>query len=133
MTTWSRKNYELPEARLVQAEREIYNQFGDLVSIDEKAKSLVKFGKSAVLSTNRETVWTVGGMETYVTGNTIDTISSSSALDTQELVLECHTVTGSGLDQQFIFLTQTITLNGQNKVTLPTPVARVSRVTTIMA
>ena len=81
MTTWSRKNYELPEARLVQAEREIYNQFGDLVSIDEKAKSLVKFGKSATLSTDRETVWTVGGMETYVTGNTCLLYTSPSPRD----------------------------------------------------
>ena len=125
---WTRRNFELPEARLVQAEREIYSTFGDEVSIDAKAKSLIKFGKSAILSTDRETVWTVGGMETYVTDNTIDTISSSSVLDTQELFLECHTVTGSGLDQQFTFLAQTVTLNGQNKVTLPTPVARVSRV-----
>ena len=128
MTTWSRKNYELPEARLVQAEREILSTFGDVVSVDEKAKSLIKFGKSAELGTSRETVWTMGGMEAYVSTNSIDTISSSSALDNQEIYLECHTVTGTGEDQQFTFLTQVVTLNGQNKVSLPTPVARVSRV-----
>lgn len=123
---WQRRIYEVPDGRLVQAEREIQATFGDVVSIDRKAKSLIKFGKSAALSTNRETVWDVGGHETYATANVIDSISSSSALDDQEIYLECHTVTGTGADQQFTFLSQTVTLNGQNRVLLPTPVARVS-------
>lgn len=123
---WPRRAYEVPDGRLVQAEREIEATFGDKVSVDRKAKSLIKFGKSADLTTLRETVWTVGGNETYVSTNTITHISSSSALDTQEIKLECHTVTGTGTDQQFTFLVQTVTLNGQNKVALPTPVARVS-------
>lgn len=125
---WPRRNYEVPDGRLVQAEREIYQTFGDVVSIDDKAKSLIKFGKSAALSTNRETVWTVGGNETYVSTNAIDTISSSAIGDVERILLECHTVTGTGEDQQFTFLIQEVDLNGQNKVTLPTPVARVSRV-----
>jgi hypothetical protein len=125
---WSRKSYEVPDGRLVQAQREIYATFGDVVSIDDKAKSLTKFGKSAELSTNRETVWTVGGHETYVSSNTIDSISSSQSGDTEEVYLECHTVNGTGENQQFTFLTQVATLNGQTRVALPTPVARVSRV-----
>lgn len=126
---WTRRQYEVPDARLVQAEREIYQYLGQEVSIDNKAKSLLKFGKSAPLNANtRETVWTVGGHEIYASSNTIDTISSSSVNDDQEIFLECHTVTGTGENQQFTFLTQTVTLNGQNKVLLPTPVARVSRV-----
>ena len=128
MTTWQRRNYEVPDARLVQAEREIYATFGDVVSIDAKAKSLLKFGKSAALGTTRETVWTVGGHETYVSSNLIDSISSSSASDTEEILIESHTVTGTGEDQKFTFVVQTVTLNGQNRVALPTPVARVSRV-----
>ena len=123
---WPRRAYEVPDGRLVQAEREIEATFGDKVSVDRKAKSLIKFGKSADLTTLRETVWTVGGNETYVNTNTITHISSSSALDTQEIKLECHTVTGTGTDQQFTFLVQTVTLDGQTKVELPTPVARVS-------
>lgn len=121
---WPRRNYEVPDGRLVQAEREIEQQFGEKVSIDRKAKSLIKFGKSAPLTTNSlQTVWTVGGNETYVSANTIDSISSSDAGDTQSIYLECHTVDASG---NFTFLTQTVTLNGQNRVLLPTPVARVS-------
>ena len=128
MPTWDKRNYEVPDGRLVQAEREIFQTYGDKVSVDQKAKSLVKFGKSAALSTNRETVWSVGGMETYATDNVIDSISSSSANDTEEIYLECHTVTGTGENQQFTFLTQTVDLNGQTRVALPTPVARISRV-----
>ena len=126
---WQRRTYEVPDGRLVQAEREIQATFGDVVSIDKKAKSLIKFGKSADLSADgTSTVWTVGGHEVYVNDNLITHISSSSAADVYEVLLECHTVSGTGQDAKFSFLTQTVTLQGQTKVALPTPVARVSQV-----
>ena len=126
---WQRRTYEVPDGRLVQAEREIQSTFGDVVSIDKKAKSLIKFGKSADLSANgTSTVWTVGGHEVYVNDNLITHISSSSAADVYEVLLECHTVSGTGQDAKFSFLTQTVILQGQTKVALPTPVARVSQV-----
>jgi hypothetical protein len=124
---WQRRTYEVPDGRLVQAEREIQALTGEVVSIDKKAKSLIKFGKSAPLNADTlETVWTAGGNETYVTDNVIEYISSSSALDTQSIKIECHTVEGTGADQKFTFLVQEVTLDGQNPVALPTPVARVS-------
>ena len=124
---WQRRSYEVPDGRLVQAEREIQALTGDVVSIDRKAKSLVKFGKSADLTADTiETVWTVGGNESYVTENTIEYISSSSASDTQTIKLECHTVEGTGVNSKFTFLVQEVTLNGQTPVALDTPVARVS-------
>ena len=124
---WNRRIYEVPDGRLVQAEREIQATFGDVVSIDKKAKSLLKFGKSATLAADTlETVWSYGGNETYVSDNLIDSISSSNAADNEEMYLECHTVTGTGTDQKFTFLTQVVSLNGQTRVPLPTPVARVS-------
>lgn len=124
---WQRRAYEVPDGRLVQAEREIYSAYNEKVSIDQKAKSLVKFGRSAELTADtKATVWTVGGNETYVTDNSIEFISSSNANDDQEIYLECHTVSGTGTDSKFTFLTQTVTLNGQTPVALPTPVARVS-------
>ena len=127
MTTWPRRNYEVPDGRLVQAEREIYQFFGDVVSVDAKAKSLIKFGKSAPLITGSlQTVWTVGGNETYVSANTIDSISSSSASDTEQIYIEGHTVTGTGTNQQFTFVSQTVNLNGQTRVALPIPLARAS-------
>lgn len=122
---WPRRAYEVPDGRLVQAEREIEATYGDRVSIDRKAKSLVKFGRSAELGTTAlETVWTVGGDEVYVTDNTISYISSSSASDTQQITIEGHTVDANG---DFTFLVQTVTLDGQNAVALDTDVARVSR------
>lgn len=125
---WNRRIYEVPDGRLVQAEREIQSTFGDTVSIDKKAKSLIKFGKSAELSADTiETVWSYGGHEAYVQDNLIDSIVSSNVVDNQDIYLECHTVEGTGADQKFTFMTQTVTLNGQNRVPLPTPVARVSK------
>ena len=125
---WNRRIYEVPDGRLVQAEREIQSTFGDTVSIDKKAKSLLKFGKSAELSADTiETVWSYGGHEVYVQDNLIDSIVSSNVVDNQDIYLECHTVEGTGADQKFTFMTQTVTLNGQTRVPLPTPVARVSK------
>jgi hypothetical protein len=128
MPTWGRRNYEVPDARLVQAEREIYKTFGDEVSIDLKAKSLVKFGKSASLVAGvKSTVWTVGATdEVYVSTNTIDSVSSSSLADTQEIYIEGHTVTGTGFNQKFAFVSQIVNLNGRTRVALPIPLARVS-------
>lgn len=111
-----------------QAERVIKSTYGDTVSVAEKAKNLLKFGKNVDLDTGvKETIWATGGNETYVTTNVIDTISSSDAGDTQEVTIEGHTVSGAGASAQFTFVTQTATLNGQNKVVLDTPLARVSR------
>jgi hypothetical protein len=118
----------LADGKLVQAEREIQATFGDVVSIDKKAKSLIKFGKSASLPINSfQTIWTVGGNEVYVSDNTITHVSSSSALDTQEVTIEGHTISGTGFDQEFTFVTQNVIITGQTPVALTTPLARTSR------
>jgi hypothetical protein len=125
---WQRRTYEVPDGRLVQAEREIQATYGDVVSIDKKAKSLFKFGKTSPLSINSfETIWTVGGNEVYVSDNTITHISSSDTADTQEVTIEGHTISGTGFDQEFTFLSQSVTISGQTPVALTTPVARTSR------
>lgn len=123
---WTRRAFEIPDARLVQAEREIYNQYGVEVSVDAKAKSLFRFGKNQDLGLTRETVWSVGGNEVYVSTNSISHVSSSSATDTQILRIESHTIDANG---DFDFVVQFVTLNGQNKVALTTPVARISSLT----
>ncbi len=122
---WQRRTYEVPDGRLVQSEREIQATYGDVVSIDKKAKSLLKFGKSAALSADTlETVWTVGGNEVYISDDGITHISSSSASDTQEIRVEGHTISGNDLT----FVVQTVTLSGQTSVALTTGLARVSRI-----
>lgn len=120
---WTRRAFEIPDARLVQAEREIYSQYGVEASVDAKAKSLFRFGKNPNMGLTRATIWSLGGNETYVNTNSITHVSSASALDNQILRLESHTVDANG---DFDFVVQFVTLNGQNKVALSTPVARVS-------
>lgn len=111
------------------AENEVFLSYGDRVSAVQKGKSLLKFGRNDDLDTgSRETIWSAGGNETFVTANLIDTISSSSSSDTQSVQIEYHTISGSGTSSQFTFGLQNVTLNGQNKVTLGVPCARVSRI-----
>ena len=111
---------------LALAEKEIFELYNKRVSIWDKAKTLVRFGVNPDVDIVNETVWDVGGIETYVTGNTISTISSTSSGDTALVKVEGHTVTGTGVNAKFTFIVQTVALNGQNKVVLPTPVARIS-------
>ena len=62
--------------------------------------------------------------ETFVSSNLIDTISSSSGSDTEEIVIEGHTIDSNG---DFTFVIQLATLDGQNEVVLDTPLARCTR------
>lgn len=104
----------------------IHQNYGDTVSVSEKTKTLLKFGRNENVGTSPATIMALpSGIsnETYVTGNTIDKVSSSNAGDTQTITIEGHTLSGGNLT----FVTQTATLNGQNKVTLSTPLARCNR------
>jgi hypothetical protein len=68
-----------------QAINEIYETYGDIVSVDAKRKSLNKFGRNNVVGTSFETLSEFQGAtsnETFVTSNLIDSISSSNMSDT---------------------------------------------------
>lgn len=113
---------------LSYGEELLLRNYGLRTSGWDKAKSLIKFGKSVDLDANvPELIWSQGGIETLPTGNTITHISSSSSSDTQEVVIEGHTVSGSGVDAQHTFVVQTLNLAGQTKTALSTPLARTSR------
>lgn len=112
-------------------EQIIQDTYGDTVSVAQKKKTLLKFGKRTDLgSTNYSTLAIMGGNdnETFVTTNAITHFASSSGSDTGDCYIEGHTVSGTGADAQFTFVTQTVTLAGQTKTALTTPLARVSRV-----
>lgn len=107
--------------------RVIKATYGDTVSLDAKDKDLLKFGRNENIQTTKTTIMTLPSgtyNETYVTTNAITHFSSSSASDTFDMVVEGHTVDGSG---DFTFVTQTVTLVGQTKTALTTPLARCTR------
>lgn len=111
-----------------QAINEIQSEYTDDVSVDVKAKGLIKFGRNESVGTSRTEITTLPGTEveeTYVSSNAITTVVSISTSDTQTLsLLEGHTISGSDLT----FIKQTdITLTGQTPVTLPTALARCTR------
>ena len=108
---------------LTQAVNSIYKNFGDIVSITDKGKTLRKFGRFDAVGTSFVTLQPEGGNETYATTNTIDKFSSSSGSDTQEITVEGHTIA----DGVLTFVSQTVTLAGQVETALTTPLARVTR------
>lgn len=112
---------------LEHAKRIIKKDFGDVVSLEAKDKDLLKFGRSTQIQTDLTTIMTLPSgtyNETYVSDNTISVVSSSQVGDTTTLVVEGHTIDS---DSNLTFVTQEITLNGQNQVSLTTPLARATR------
>lgn len=106
------------------AVRQIENQTGRQVYV--KPKGLRKFGThDNVSATELETVWEVNGNEVYISDNLINRAVSSSALDTQLIEMEGHTIDGDG-NKTFV-PGQFVTLNGQTPVAFTTPLARHTR------
>lgn len=99
--------------------------YGDNVELSHRSK-LVDGRNDNLNITTFETLWLVGADETYATTNVIDTVSSSSASDTNEIFIEGFTVVGTGASAVFTRVEQTATLNGVNKVSLDTSLARAS-------
>lgn len=112
-----------PDYRLRHAIYQVYSDTGRDIWV--KPKALTKFGRNDDHDNDAtfETVWQRGGHETLISTNGIDTISSSNAGDDQTVTIEGHTISGTDLT----FSVQTATLDGQNKVTLATPLARTTR------
>jgi len=114
----------VPDYRLAWAHEYIQSTYSDTVSVWEKSKATTKFGKNPDLDAGTsETLWQTGGDETLKTANDIDIVVSTNVGDTQDIVIEGYTISGSDLT----FVSQTATLNGTTNVTLTTPLARVQR------
>jgi len=87
-----------------------------------------KFGRTPDMDSvdSNEEIWDGTGAYTFPTTATAMTISSSSAADTL-LGTGARTFTVIGLDANYEQVSQTISMNGQTGVSLPTPLLRVYR------
>ena len=112
-----------PNSKVEHALRRIKSDFE--VDVYVKPKALIKFRRNINLSTSLETVWILGGDETYQTSNAINTVVSDDPGDDQDIIIEGHTIDGSG---DFTFVVQPATLTGTDNVTLTTPLARATRI-----
>lgn len=115
------------DLEIAYAELKVFRDYGDIVSVAQKAKSLNKFGRTEEVTTTPRTIAQLGSgesHETYQTSNTIDYVVSSDGADTQSIVVEGHTIDADG---EFTFVVQSVTLTGQTKAPLTTPLARCSR------
>lgn len=91
-------------------------------------ETLIKFGRNENIgNSGLSTIMALNGAETnetYISDNLIDTVSSTSTSDTTSMIVEGHTIDGNG---DFTYVSQEVTLLGQNKATLTTPLARCNR------
>lgn len=119
-------NYIDTDSLIADALSRIYTTYGDIVSVKNKGKSLVKWGENDNIGTSRATVMTlptgiVG--ETLLSANSITSVSSSSGSDTQDIILvEGHTISGTNLT--FNSDVAGVTLTGQTTATLNNAIAR---------
>ena len=104
----------------------IMSTWGDTVSVHEKSKDLLKFGHNDAVGTSATTIEHLmsGELhETFVSDNLINSVISDNAGDTEDVVIEGHTVAAGA----FTFVVQSATLTGQTAATLTTPLARCTR------
>ena len=110
--------------------RRIEKQYGHTVSVWEKGKALLKFGRNPNVDSGAySTIWATGidaANETYLAAgsNAITHYSSASTADAQTGVVEGHTSDTNG---NLTFVTQTITLTGQTPAALTTALNRSTR------
>lgn len=105
----------------------IEDTYSVTVSVDDKKKDLVKFGTHTSIGTGWETLAEMQDSETaetFVTGNDITHIVSTSGSDTGTVAVEYHTISGGVTT----FGVQSVTLTGTTAKALTTPCFRTSRI-----
>lgn len=107
----------------------IKSDYGDIVSVDRKAKELEKWGQNLVVQDVPSVIMDMKAgtfEETMLTSNGITTVSSSSGSDTQSIdFYEGHTYSSG--DLTFLVENTNTALMGTSSVTLPTALARSTR------
>lgn len=114
-----------------QAENVVFSTYGDRVSVEQKAKSLNKFGLNVAVGTSFETVGEFQGTtanETFTSTNSIDRVSSDNTTNNGTVLqIEGHTIDGSG-NLTFVVQEATLGTPATTPVTLTTPLARATRI-----
>lgn len=89
-----------------------------------------KFGYNNSVGTSQEEIWNVGGIESYLsTAETMDIVSTSDEDDADKdpAGTGAYTLTITGLDGDWLPVSETISLNGQTNVTTTNTYLRVLR------
>lgn len=89
-------------------------------------KSIFKFGFNPDIDNSLETVWTEGGLYSYLSSATILKVSSSSTAD-DEGSTGAETVEIYGLDANYNEISEVVTLNGQTAVNTTKEYLRINR------
>jgi hypothetical protein len=87
---------------------------------------LFKFGNNPTVGNSTETVWSQGGLYSYLSAATVLKVSSSSANDTSAGT-GARTVQLYGLDADYNEINETVTLNGQTAVNTTNEFLRINR------
>ena len=109
-----------------QAIREVYATYGDVVSVVDKKKSLLKFGQNESVGTSEATIMEFLGSEvdvSYPSTNDFDSFSCTDNSFTGYVAIEGHYWSGSLL----VFKAQIVQANGNTRVALDQALSRVTR------
>ena len=116
-----------PDPRVDHAIRVIKSTYGDSVSVRNKEKDILKFGRNDKLGTTRATIMLFEGNETQETDlndNSIDSLVCTDATFTGAVAVEGHYFQ----DGVRVFTVQIVTMNGQTPVPLTTPLGFITRI-----
>ena len=89
-------------------------------------KPLFKFGNNPTVGDSTETIWSQGGLYSYLSAATVLKVSSSSANDTSAGT-GARTVQLYGLDADYNEINEAVTLNGQTAVNTTNEFLRINR------
>jgi hypothetical protein len=126
-TTWL-ENLDAADPWTRYAIKETFTAYGENVSVEERKGAVRKFGYSAQVGGSVQvTIMTLGSNETaedYVSANSITHVASSSTAVVGVAAVSGYTISGNDLT----LVNQTVTLAGQTKTALTTPLARAHRI-----